>query len=500
MATWLALAVYGLVLVAAACVVWRRPVLALYAWIVGLAAHNAVMAALYGAGVRGNSLTAIQAWKEILLAVALGRVGLDALRARRLAFRIHVADVLALAFGLIVCVYAVLPQHWLGGLADRSAVGLALKHDLVPVGAYFLGRSVLLRRAEVVPLVWTLVGVAAGVAALGLLDDFLIPISWWRDSAVVDYFHKQLGYDYHGTGRLPENFIYNTGSEDHFLRRLVSTFLGPLASAYMFVVALLLGAAFLRRLRVLVPLSALIAAGLLFTFSRSSLLALAAGLVVLAVIARRWWPVAAAVLTLGVSVAWVHVFPHVAPEGKWTRADLVQQRENARQEPGASGNPASLNEPSLHSHWISLRAGVRTVVHHPQGYGLGNAGQTASRTGTAIKAGESNYTEIGVETGLLGSLLWTAWGLAILAGLVLTARRTGWRFAFGVSAGFGAALVLAVQTDVIGDPWMGYVLWTLAGTALAPVALPADDDRSPGGHRPRPPEGGRHRPRARVLP
>src|SRR5439155_21866309 len=349
-------------------------------------------------------------------------------------------------------------------------------------------------------LVWTLVGAAAAVAELGLLDDFLIPISWWRDSAVVDYFHKQLGYDYHGTGRLPENFIYNTGSEDHFLRRLVSTFLGPLASAYMFVVALLLGAAFLRRLRVLIPLSLVIAAGLLFTFSRSSLLALAAGLVVLAFITRGWWPLAAAVLTLGVSVAWVHVFPHVAPQGKWTRADLVQQRQNARQEPGASGNPASLNEPSLHSHWISLREGVRTVIHHPQGYGLGNAGQTASRTGTAIKAGESNYTELGVETGLLGSLLWTAWGLAILVGVLLTARRSRWRFATGIATAFVAALVLAVQTDVIGDPWMGYCLWSLAGVALAPVALAADGDRPSRGHRPRPPEGGRHRPRARVLP
>src|SRR5439155_4581085 len=118
-------------------------------------------------------------------------------------------------------------------------------------------------------LVWTLVGAAAAVAELGLLDDFLIPISWWRDSAVVDYFHKQLGYHYHGTGGLPENFIYNTGSEDHFLRRLVSTFLGPLASAYAFVFALLLAAGFLRRLRVVITLSVVIAAVLLFTLSRS---------------------------------------------------------------------------------------------------------------------------------------------------------------------------------------------------------------------------------------
>ena len=493
MATGLALSVYGLALVVAAFLVWRSPVFALYAWIVGLAAHNAVMAALYGAGVRGSALTAVQAWKEILLGVALARVSLDAWRARRLAFRIHPVDMLALAFGLIVCLYALLPQSWLDGSADRSAIGLALKHDLIPVGAYFLGRSLLLRREQLVPVAWTVIGVAGAVALIGLVDDFFVPISWWRNSAVVDYFHKQLGYDYKGTGGLPENFIFNTGSEDHFLRRLVSTFLGPLASAYLFVTALLLAAALRRRLRVLVPLCVLIAVALLYTFSRSSLLALAAGLVVLAYLLRRWWPIAAAVATLAVSAAWVHVFPHVAPEGKWTQQDLVQQRNNAKANPGASGNAGSIDEPSLHSHWISLREGLRTVIHHPQGYGLGNAGQTASRTGTPIKAGESNYTEIGVETGLLGALLWIAWNLALFWGLV--SRRVA-----AISAAFGAILVLAVQTDVIGDPWVGYCVWMFAGLGLARVALALDGDRPARGHRPRSPEGERPRARSGVLP
>ena len=186
MASGLALAVYGLLLVPGAIVVWQRPVFALYAWIVGLAAHNAVMAALYGAGIPGSSLTAIQAWKEILLGVALARVAVEALRARRLPFRVQAADVLALAFAVLVCVYALLPQGWLDGSADRSAVGLALKHDLIPVGAYFLGRSLIVRREELVRLAWTLVGAAAAVAVIGLVDVFVIPISWWRDSAVVD--------------------------------------------------------------------------------------------------------------------------------------------------------------------------------------------------------------------------------------------------------------------------------------------------------------------------
>jgi len=98
-------------------------------------------------------------------------------------------------------------------------------------------------------------------------------------------------------------------------------------------------------------------------------------------------------------------------------------------------------------------------VHHPQGYGLGNVGQTASRTGTPIKAGESNYTEMGAELGVLGALLWIAWGLAILVGL--------WRSrAVRMTAAFAAVLALAVQTDVIGDPWVAYVAWSFAGALL----------------------------------
>jgi O-antigen ligase len=243
----------------------------------------------------------------------------------------------------------------------------------------------------------------------------------------------------------------------------------------MFTVALLVAVALWQRVRALAVAAVVIAAGLLFTFSRSSLIALAAGLVVLAFVQRRWWPVLAAAATIGVSVAWVHVFPHVAPTGRFTAADIAYQHETAKKNPGASTNPASANESSFRSHLRSLRDGARTVVRHPQGYGLGNAGQTASRTATPIKAGESNYTEMGAETGILGSLLWTAWVLAVFVLLVQVARRTRWWGAVAVAASFGAALVLAVQTDVIGDPWMGYVLWSLAGLVLSAGARHAEE-------------------------
>ena len=79
----------------------------------------------------------------------------------------------------------------------------------------------------------------------------------------------------------------------------------------------------------------------------------------------------------------------------------------------AATGPTTL-EPSTESHLGNLRDGLTTVVHHPQGYGLGNAGEVAFREGVPLKAGESNYTELGVETGLLGALLFIAWNVALL--------------------------------------------------------------------------------------
>ncbi|MDX6472506.1 MAG: hypothetical protein QOK22_1322 [Gaiellaceae bacterium] len=466
------LGLYALLLAVAAAAVWRAPVAALYLFLVGLAAHNAVMAALYAAGVRGSTLTAITAWKEILLAVALLRVLRDAVRERGLPFRPWLGDWLALAFAALTVVYALIPQSTLGGHATTHTVALALRHDVLPVGAYFLGRSLVLRRDDLRRLAWTLLGVAGGVAALGLADVYLVSIGWWRTNGVVDYFHLHLGYDYHGTGvnprvaGLPENFIYNVGGDRPFLRRLVSTFLSPLASGYLFVVALLVAAAALRRRVLVIVLAAVAAAGLLWTFSRASLLALAAGFVVLAAVRRRPAALGVAVVIVAVAVAWTHVFPKIAPTGTFTKNDLTYQHQRAAhtQGGGAAYTATSSSEPSLHSHWVSLREGVRTMLHHPQGYGLGNVGQTASRTGTAIKAGESNYTELGVELGVLGAVLWALWGLVLLGGLVRAGRDDPW--AAGLAAAFASVLLLAAQTDVIGDPWVAYCMWALAGALV----------------------------------
>jgi hypothetical protein len=463
MATGLALAVFAVVIAAAAVVVWRRPVVALYVFIVGLAAHNIVMALLWGAGVRGSSLELISAWKEILLAVAVARVAFDAVRARRLPVRPGLVDVLALAFAALVLLYAVIPQSALDGGAGASAILHAIRHDLIPVVAFLLGRSLGITAAQIRSAAWTLLGAAAAVAGFGLVELYTVGVGWWHRSGAVGYFRHQLGFDYHGPGGMPENFAFNTGNNVLY-RRLISTFISPLASAYMFVVALL--AAPWRRLAI--PFAALVFAGLLFTISRSALTGFVVGLLVLALARREWWPLVAVVVVIGAGIGFDHAYRHVSPKTHFLPSELKAQEENAQKHPGAKTQLFNFNEPSWRSHLSSLRHGLGTVVHHPQGYGLGNAGATAERFGVELKAGESNYTEMGVETGLVGMIVFVLWQLALLAGLVRRAwteppgaLRDG---AAGIAAALAAILLIAVQTDAYGIPWLGYVLWWLAGS------------------------------------
>jgi hypothetical protein len=446
--TALALAVYAVLLAIAAVAVWRRPVVALYVFIVGLALHNAAMDALYAAGIHGHALTAIQAWKDVLLLVALARVAFDAARARRLPFRALLPDALALAFAAVVLLYALIPQDALDGHATNKAVAYALRHDLAGVAAYFVGRAVVPRMREVR---WLVLAAAASVAAWGLIDAYAIDLDWWRHNGTVGYFRNQLHFDYGpGLSHLPENFVYNNGNEQELTRRLISTFLSPLGTAYLCVVALLLA----PRTRLALPLVALAAAGLLWTHTRAALLGLTVGLVVLAAVCCRAWPLAAAVATLAVGLAVLAVFPDIGPRAHFTPRELAYQRAQAQK-----NGPTRL-EPSAESHLSELWDGISTVADHPQGYGLGNAGEVAFREDIPIKAGESNYTELGVETGLLGALLFIAWNLALLAGLVRTRRGA-------LAAMLAAVLVIAIQTDAYGIPWIAYCVWWLAASGLA---------------------------------
>ena len=407
------------------------------------------MSQLYRAGVHGAWLSAIAAWKDVLLVGALAFVVWDR-RSRPLT--LLRVDWLALLFAGFVVAYTLIPQSVLGGGATHKGVLYGARHDLLPVLAYFLGRGLELTSHERSRLCRTVLFTAGGVALYGLLDVYLVSLAWWRQSA--GWFADQLGLDYHGLSGLPENFIYNQGGGVIF-RRLTSSFLSPLATGYLLVVALFFVP--LRGRRWAPPLAALLFVALLATHTRAALLALVLGLLVLAALRRAVFFAGLAVLVAVLGFAFVKTYSHLGPRAHFTPTELAQQEANAQQHPGATNDPTSANESSASEHFASFRAGARTAIHHPWGFGIGNAGVTAERTDVMVKAGESTYTELAVETGLLGGLAFVAWSLALLWRL----RRVPW-----LAASFAAMLFVGLQTDVIGIPWIAVVVWSLAGAEV----------------------------------
>ena len=434
----------------------RLPRAALVVLVVGLALHNLAMALLWQAGVRDTALDVAAAWKEVVLVVAF----VAAVWAVGSLPQLVWADRLALAYGALVVLYWLLPQSWLDGGATAKGELYALRHHLLPLGAYALGRFVTLDRVWWRRIGLTIVAVGCGLAAWGLVDVYLVPLQWWRDSGVPDWFSQQLGLAYRCLSGLPENWILNTDEESP-VRRLVSTFLSPLATAYTLVaVCLLLAAA--RPRHWTIAAGALAYAGLLWTHTRAAFIALPVGLLVLALL-RRSVPIAGlAVASVVASVVFVAIFPTIGPSTTYTATELMCLRENAAAQGVASDDPFSAGESSTSSHLSALRDGIRTVARHPWGFGLGNSGVSASRTRVDVKAGESSYTELGVDMGVLGLLAFAGWLVALSLAL---RTRSPW-----LAASVAAVAVLGLQTDVIGIHWLSVVVFALAAAALRGTA------------------------------
>jgi hypothetical protein len=304
-----------------------------------------------------------------------------------------------------------------------------------------------------------------------------VSVAQWHRLGAGRYYTDQLGFPaLHGPGGLPENFVFN--SADGLHRRLVSFFLSPLGSAYFFVVAIAIAAAGVvesRRRAILLAATALTFIGLLFTFTRSALVALPLGLLLLAMVSPRRVVLVGLLVTVVAAVGFAAVYPDIAPRTHFLAADLPYQRHHARVAGGLpAGQPlhtaTTLSEPSVKSHLAELRTGGRSLLDHPQGYGVGNSGATAARFHVTPRAGESFYLELGADTGVGGLLFWllftvsTSWALlTVVRGRAASYIR---RFAAGTLVAGVSIALLAVFSDVWGAPWLGYVLWWFTGSAL----------------------------------
>ena len=293
----------------------------------------------------------------------------------------------------------------------------------------------------------TLVGVGVGLAAWGLVDVYLVPLDWWRDSGVPGWFGEQLGLAYRCLSGLPENWILNTDEESP-ARRLVSTFLSPLATR----VRAGRRAAPARRARDRdagrSPRERSSYAGLLWTHTRAAFLALPVGLararraptVVGAGRARRRLARRRRRLRRASS-------PRSARRRPTPQTELACLRDNAAVEGEA---PATTRSRRARARPRATCARSATAsARSPTTRGASGSATPASpprAPASSSKAGESTYTELGVDTGVLGLAAFVGWLVALFLAL---RRRSPW-----LAASVAAVAVLGLQTDVIGIHWL----------------------------------------------
>ena len=120
-----------------------------------------------------------------------------------------------------------------------------------------------------------------------------------------------------------------------------------------------------------------------------------AGLVVLAVLQRRWWPLAAAAASLAAAFVFVKAYPTIGPSTSYAgRARISSGARPA----GGRATGSALARRVVGRQSLAQPPRRRPGAACPQGYGLEDTGVTAKRTGVEIKAGGSRPIRSSVST------------------------------------------------------------------------------------------------------
>ena len=319
-------------------------------------------------------------WKDVLLVILLAVVALAGSRCRRRRRR-YLFEFLIYSYAIYCIVYTAVSPSLL-----HASYGL--RGNVEPFLFYFLFRNIALRPRQFRLLTYWILALSAALAMFAVLQARL-----WSFSS-----YQALGYGL-VTGNLSSSFTV-VGSR---WARPTSTFSSPNTAGLFFALSVILAAGYwqrqkeLKTRRLLVVVAVLVSVGLLITLSRSGILAVAMGLLVLALLSPRPWQrhrLVVAGVCLVVLVAFVLT---AASSNQYVAAIITRAVRTATgTDPSASGRlPDLLNA-------------LSTIREHPLGVGLGLVG---ARTGKFNDVywmqyhTENYFLQIAMEVGVLGGVI-----------------------------------------------------------------------------------------------
>ncbi|TMF12245.1 MAG: hypothetical protein E6I37_07620 [Chloroflexi bacterium] len=442
------------------------PFRALGILVAGMAVHNFLLMILLRLGTPDLLVRLIQAWKEIILLALLGVALWTGSRRWQAGSRprLRPIDGLVVAFAIVALIYFVLPGSLLQSHATLTQRVLGLRVLLLIPVLYLFGRIFPPRGRS--DLTWTatlIVGAAGLVGLFGMIELWLVPTAQWLGWG-VNQLSAWLGFTYHGPSGLPENF-FQTTAEGILLRRMVSTYVSPLAIAYTGLLVVPLGIALLLdrhpRLRSFAAVAlGLALLGILFSVTRLALAALVAEWALLYVLWRRRWLIPATLLVAGAVVLVIYQYPRIGP--------LVDRNLVAIGHRPTGMHFASQSDPSAIEHLQELGKDVDFVRQHPLGAGLGSS---VHRYGATVGTGESAVLDVFGELGVVGGLLYIGIYLAgIVYGLRAFFRRRDdpLASALGLTAAAGglALIPITLTSDIWSDFSVTFLFWWAVGYSV----------------------------------
>jgi len=491
---------------------FRTPALFIGVIIIWFALQRIVVALLVP-HISADLVRLLLTYKEgfYLILVAVGAIGLAArqMRGERALPTLFAADAIALALlGWLALVFISDPQ-------TSSPELTYLRRFGAPLLLYVGGRVLIPRREQLLDSMRLFVAIAVGVAAFGLVERFILDISFWRDTVdATTFYGKQVE-----SGLLPQNWtvIYRGVPDGIFIalplqepvRRLVSTYLEPTTLSSLLALALLL--------LVLVPDLAWNRSGpLQRTVIAIAIVAL--GIAATATLSRGGMVTFVAATGFVLAVRWIHrpawrlsfplpfllvpllglmglgaaltSFDNVPAEGTVrdvlaTRAvsglsDEPTSADTAQPPPAAADSP--LQEIGVHppgstadaasKHLRGLTSGLEEMLTKPLGRGLG---ATGNWSGTSGSTNESTVGVIAAQLGIIGFILYSGFFASVIIALVAAAwNRNGiWSDVPLVLAGamLGLFIVSCVSESASGILGNAFYLlfagWALSLTTAA---------------------------------
>jgi hypothetical protein len=450
---------------------WRHPFIGLGLLVAGMAFHSFVLMVLLRLGTPYILVRAFQGWKEILIAL-LTLIALTQIWRR---WRIGQAspllftDWVAIGFAVIITVYFLLPESVLhsGTSFGQRLVGFRVA-ALIPL-IYFLARRLEPSgESELRTVLWLCLGAGAVVTLFGLFELFFVPTRTWLDWG-VNLYTQFLGFTYNGPRGLPPNF-FATLPDGTLLRRMVSTYIGPLGIAYTGLLLFPLGVVVIDRQRpgraakrLAIAALTLVVIGLMFALTRLALLALIGEAALLWLLLRRVWIAILVPFLIAASIFMLYPYASLGP--------AVDRNLVAVQRSGwtwaISGNDSSAQE-----HYGFLVADIKFDLQHP--FGLGTGASTA-RYGQLVGTGESAVLGMFGDVGVIGGTLYVAlYVLAVWNGYraFRSAPQHSLAIALPITAMVGglALLPVTVTSDVWGDLSVTFLLWWAAGASATLAA------------------------------